>query len=335
MIKLGAGEYIGQYRVKGFLGRGGFNYVYRAEGPDGKDVALKVGDVAGGGRYVTRFVEITDERNQEWISPDETPAEACFFRPDGLRIDFMEMREIDEAIRLEGEKLREYGEERSSIFPKVHEIGEYGSGIGGGRPYIAMDYVRGMTLRERIRAQEGIRLNWFLPIVRELQRIGGHGDFKPENIIIKPSSNPEVLGYPVLIDPSVKFRTDAGLLRTATPHHNLTLREGQDADVFGVGVTLCEIMTSTLPFGCDEEDGELENRFPWEYAGLVNWDDRESWGDVERLSLQYALSHTPLRSINPNIPEKVERIIEHCLSMDESYGLPELENELIDFLRKD
>ena len=51
------------------------------------------------GFYVTRFVEITDERSQEWISPDETPGEAVFFRPDGVRIDFLDMHEIDSLIR--------------------------------------------------------------------------------------------------------------------------------------------------------------------------------------------------------------------------------------------
>jgi serine/threonine protein kinase len=99
MIKLQAGEYLGTYRVQKFLGRGGFAYVYQAEDSQGRKVALKVGDVAGGGRYVTRFVEITDERSQEWISPDETPGEAVFFRPDGVRIDFLDMHEIDMMIR--------------------------------------------------------------------------------------------------------------------------------------------------------------------------------------------------------------------------------------------
>ena len=50
MIKLQAGEYLGSHRVQKFLGRGGFAYVYQAEADSGRKVALKVGDVAGGGR---------------------------------------------------------------------------------------------------------------------------------------------------------------------------------------------------------------------------------------------------------------------------------------------
>jgi hypothetical protein len=68
-------------------------------------VALKIGDVAGGGRYVTRFLEITNQRRPEGISPDETPAEAMFFRQDGVRIDFLDVHEIDDLLREEAEIL--------------------------------------------------------------------------------------------------------------------------------------------------------------------------------------------------------------------------------------
>ena len=54
MIKLEAGECIGAYRVVEFLARGGFSLIYLADDPEGNRVVLKIGDVAGGGRYVTR-----------------------------------------------------------------------------------------------------------------------------------------------------------------------------------------------------------------------------------------------------------------------------------------
>ncbi len=144
MIKLEAGEYLGSYRVQKFLGRGGFAYVYQAEDSQGRKVALKVGDVAGGGRYVTRFVEITDERSQEWISPDETPGEAVFFRPDGVRIDFLDMNEIDMLIRSEAQLLE--GAKHQNLV-KVRDVFEIDD-----RPVIVMDFIRGKTLREKIRA---------------------------------------------------------------------------------------------------------------------------------------------------------------------------------------
>jgi len=305
MIKLQAGENLGSYRVQKFLGRGGFAYVYLAEDSQGRKVALKVGDVAGGGRYVTRFVEITDERSEEWISPDETPGEAVFFRPDGVRVDFLDMKEIDGLMRAEAELLES---SRHQNLVKVRDVFE-----SEGRPVIVMDYVRGKTLREKIRALEGIRLNWFLAIVRALQKLGSndqmeyHGDLKPENILVKPS------GSVVLIDPALRTKN----LITTTPHYNPLLLRSPKADVMGIGVMLYEILTGTLPF--DEA--------PWQYSG------RERGGEVERLSLSYFLSYPPPRELNPNTPEQLERITYRCLTVMD-YGLPELEDDLVDFLRK-
>jgi len=308
MIKLQAGEYLGSYRVQKFLGRGGFAYVYLAEDPQGRKVALKVGDVAGGGRYVTRFVEITDERSQEWISPDETPGEAVFFRPDGVRIDFLDMHEIDGLIRAEAELL---GGTRHPNLVKLRDTFDI-----DGRPVVVLDYVRGKTLREKIRALEGIRLNWFLAIVRALQKLeetstfGYHGDLKPENVIVKPS------GSVVMIDPAL--RTNRNKLISSTPHYNPLLLRSSKADVMGIGIMLYEILTGTLPF----------DEVPWQYAG------REHGGEVERLSLSYFLSYPPPRNLNPNTPEALEKITYRCLTVMD-YGLPELEADLVDFLRKD
>ena len=99
MIRLAAGESLGTYKIHEFIARGGFALVYLAEDSSGEHVALKVGDVAGGGRYVTRFLDITDDRRPEGISPDETPAEAIFFRKEGARIDFLDAHEIDELVK--------------------------------------------------------------------------------------------------------------------------------------------------------------------------------------------------------------------------------------------
>ena len=308
MIKLQAGEYLGSYRVQRFLGRGGFAYVYQAEDSQGRKVALKVGDVAGGGRYVTRFVEITEERSQEWISPDEAPGEAVFFRPDGVRIDFLDMQEIDMLLRAEADLL-ERAQHQNLV--RVREMFE-----SEGRPVIVMEYIRGKTLREKIRALEGIRLNWFLAIVRALQKLRAngeldyHGDLKPENIIVKPS------GSVVMVDPAL--RTPKHSVISTTPHYNPLLLRDSKADVMGIGAMLYEILTGTLPF--DEA--------PWQYAG------RERGGEIERLSLSYFLSYPPPRDLNPNTPDALERITYRCLTVMD-YGLEELETDLVDFLRKD
>ena len=307
MIKLQAGASLGSYRVQKFLARGGFSYVYLAEDAQGRKVALKVGDVAGGGRYVTRFIEITDKRSPEWISPDETPGEAVFFRNDGVRIDFLDMHEIDHLIRSEADLLKGI---RHQNLIKVRDSFEF-----DGRPVLVMDYVRGKTLREKIRALEGIRLNWFLAIVRALIKLRDedlldyHGDLKPENILVRPS------GGVVLVDPALRMRGKNVI--STTPHYNPLLLRDHKADVMGIGVMLYEILTGTLPF----------DEVPWSFAG------REQGGEVERLSLSFFLSYPPPKELNPNTPEALERIVYRCLTVTE-YGLEELERDLVDFLRK-
>jgi serine/threonine protein kinase len=308
MIKLAAGEYLGAYRVQEFLARGGFALIYLANDANGDKVALKVGDVAGGGRYVTRFLDVTSERRPEGISPDETPAEAVFFRKDGARIDFLDAHEIDLLVRSEGEML---GAARHQNLVGVRD-----AFVHEGRSVVVMDYVRGKTLREKIRALDGIRLNWFLTIVRaliKLERSGEltyHGDLKPENLIVKPS------GSMIMVDPALR-PGERGVI-TTTPHYNPLLLRESKADVMGIGVMLYEILTGVLPF----------DEVPWAFSG------REQGGEVERLSLSYFLSYPPPRDLNPNTPEPLSRIIYRCLTVPE-YGLAALERDLVDFLRRD
>ena len=308
MIKLEVGERIGCYRVVDFIARGGFSLVYLAEDEGGQKFALKVGDVAGGGRYVTRFLEITSQRRPEGISPDETPAEAIFFRQDGVRIDFLDVHEIDDLIQSESDLL--VGVKNPNL-AQVHECFRH-----EGRPIEVLDYVRGKTLREKIRALEGIRLNWFLTMVRSLRKMNRegtltyHGDLKPENIIIKPS------GSVVMIDPAM--RADERGIITTTPHYNPLLLRDNRADVMSIGIMLYEILTGVLPF----------DEVPWQYAG------REQGGEVERISLSYFLSYPPPKDLNPNTPEALARIVYRCLTVPD-YGLRELEDDLVDFLRKD
>ncbi|MEK7554538.1 MAG: protein kinase [Patescibacteria group bacterium] len=308
MIKLSTGETLGSYRVRSFLGRGAFAHIYLATDTKNELVALKVGDIAGGGSYMKRFLDVTNDHRPDGISPDETPAEAIRFEKDGAHITFLDASEINSMIRGECELLRH-----------IHHwniVGVRGMFLHEGRNVLVMDYVRGKTLREKFRALEGVRLNWFLTIVRALQSLNAsgdlpyHGDLKPENVLIKPS------GGVVVIDPAM--RENEQNVITTTPHYNPLLLRNSKADVMGIGVMLYEILTGVLPF----------DEVPWQYAG------REQGGEVQQLSLSYFLSYPPPSDLNPNTPESLETIIYRCLTVMD-YGLAALEMDLVEYLRMD
>jgi serine/threonine protein kinase len=308
MMKLAVGEVVQGYRITRFLGRGGFASVFLAQHEEtGNKVALKVGGAAGGGRQVTRLLEVTARRTQEGISPDELPAEAVFFEANGVRIDLFDEREVQNVLREEGELLAACQHE--NLVAVLDRL------TVDGNPVLVLDYVRGKTLREKVRSLEGIHLNWFLAIVRALlglkqsATLAYHGDLKPENIVVKPS------GKVVLLDPAL--RSDDHKVVTTTPHYNPLLLCDSKADVMAIGIMIYEILTGTLPF----------DEVPWEFAG------RQSGGETQRLSLSYFFSYSPPHVLNPKTPEELERIVYRCITVP-GYGLEELKTDLEAFISK-
>lgn len=308
MIDIGVGEMIGDFKVSRLLGRGGFSYVYLGENrKTGEKVALKFGNNAGGGHFVTRLLEVSSRRSIDGISPDETPGEAVFFHKGGVRVDFLDREEIDRLVRSEGDLLN------AGVSPnlvKVKDTFDFED-----RPVLVLEYVRGKTLREKIRNLEGVHLNWFLATVRALQALsaeGGlpfHGDLKPENIVIKPS------GKVVLIDPA--YRSIDGETISTTPYYNPLILRDSKADVMAIGVMIYEILTGALPF----------EEAPWEHAGTTQG------GETIRLSLSYFLSYQPPHELNPKTPTGLEDIVYRCISVP-SYGLDELRLDLEAFIGK-
>ena len=308
MMKLAVGEVVQGYRITRFLGRGGFATVFLAQHEQtGNKVALKVGGASGGGRQVTRLLEVTSRRTPEGISPDELPAEAVFFESNGVRIDLFDEQEVQNLLRREGDLLANCHHE--NVVQLLDRL------TVDNNPVLVLEYVRGKTLREKIRSLEGIHLNWFLAVVRALLALrqagtlDHHGDLKPENIVVKPS------GKVVLLDPAM--RTPEHRVVTTTPHYNPLLLTDSKADVMAIGIMIYEILTGTLPF----------DEVPWEFAG------RQSGGETQRLSLSYFFSYSPPHALNPKSPEELERIVYRCITVP-GYGLEELKTDLESFISK-
>jgi DNA helicase II / ATP-dependent DNA helicase PcrA len=152
----------------------------------------------------------------------------------------------------------------------VYEVGE-----DDGRPYIAMEYIEGETLRQKIK-NNGLQLRETLDIAIQIaaglaraHELGIiHRDLKPENLMLSRDGYAKILDFglaklvaerdrALVADSEQKtlirgIETQSGtLLGTVNymaPEQLLGQRVDRRCDVFSFGVVLCEMLTGTAPF---------------------------------------------------------------------------------------
>ena len=151
----------------------------------------------------------------------------------------------------------------------VYEVGE-----DDGKPYIAMEYIEGETLRQKIRSralQIKETLDIAIQIAEGLAKAHEagiiHRDLKPENLMIRRDGYAKILDFglakliagrerALAADSAektlIRVETEAGtLLGTVnymSPEQLLGQRVDLRCDIFSFGVVLCEMLTGTCPF---------------------------------------------------------------------------------------
>ena len=163
----------------------------------------------------------------------------------------------------------------ASALSHPHILTIYDVGEDDGRPYIAMEYVEGQTLRDKIK-NNGLQLKETLDIA--IQIAAGlarahdsgiiHRDLKPENLMLSRDGYAKILDFglaklvaererALVADSEQKtlvlgVQTESGtLLGTVNymaPEQLLGQRVDRRCDVFSFGVVLCEMLTGTAPF---------------------------------------------------------------------------------------
>lgn len=185
---------------------------------------------------------------------------------------------------------------------RTHDFGD-----ASGVPFISMEFLEGVTLKDLIRHRGalplGIALGFGKQMCQGLEAAHGvgivHRDIKPQNVLILPESGVlKIMDFGIALptqvsdnDPSL---TSAGTVM-GTPHY-MSPEQAQGkatdfrADIYSLGVLLFECLTGKLPF------------------------TGESQTQIIIAHIQKAAPR--LRQFNPKIPQPLEDAVLKCMAKD-------------------
>ena len=172
------------------------------------------------------------------------------------------------------------------------------------RLYLAMEYVDGELLRDRLRRERRLpsetAVALAIAIADALAYLHDHGvvhrDLKPENIMVTADGRVKLVDFGIALDTTLRKMTWAGLSQTVgtpdymAPEQVKGKRGDARSDLYALGVILYEMLTGETPFQGDNV-----------YAAM-------------RAKLQD--DPTPPRRLRPDISPALEEIILHALERD-------------------
>lgn len=208
---------------------------------------------------------------------------------------------------------------------KIYEIGDV-----DGKAFIAMEYVEGETLHDRLK-RGPIRLSLLLGLGIEIaeaieaahQKQIVHRDLKTANIMVTPEGHAKVLDFGVAKNLAMDgpaesdASTFSGRLTSAdtTPGTVIYMSPEQvrgepidsRTDLFSLGVVLYEMATGSLPF-----QGATSGMT---YDAILN------------------RGPAPVRGLNPDVPEDLERIILKAVEKDRDHRYQSARDLVVDLKR--
>ena len=169
-------------------------------------------------------------------------------------------------------------------------------------PYLVMEYVSGITLKEYIERKKPIpgktAANIAGLVLTALQCAHENGivhrDVKPQNIMVTEKGEVKVMDFGIARFAMSQSRTidgnAIGSVHYISPEQALGGAVDQRTDIYSVGVILFEILSGRLPF-----DGE---------------------SPISVALQQVEQNPKALRSLNPNVPVGLEQITLHAMAKD-------------------
>src|ERR1041384_1809371 len=136
----------------------------------------------------------------------------------------------------------------------IHDIGEH-----DGQTFIVMEYVDGVTLRDREKKSEfnfveSVDLGGQIAEGLAAAHANGivHRDIKPENIMVRSDGRALIMDFGLAklqgVTPLTKAGSTVGTTAYMSPEQVQGLEADQRSDVFALGVVLYELLAGQLPF---------------------------------------------------------------------------------------
>jgi eukaryotic-like serine/threonine-protein kinase len=189
-------------------------------------------------------------------------------------------------------------------------IAVYDRGEADGRPYIAMEYLQGRTLKQVIQAEGPLPPERAIAIA--MQVLAGlryahehgvvHRDVKPHNVLVGDDGRIKVTDFGIAHagDPQMtEVGSIVGTAQYLSPEQARGRSVGPQTDIYSLGVVLYEMLAGRVPFEGDS-------------------------------SVAIAMQHVsdqppPLRSLAPDVPESLALVVAHAMLKDSAqrYGSAE------------
>jgi serine/threonine protein kinase len=183
---------------------------------------------------------------------------------------------------------------------QIFEVGEHDAGLGGPRPYVALEYVDGGSLATRLAGRPqppGQAASWLEPLARAVdyahQQGVVHRDIKPSNVLLTPDDRPKLCDFGVAkILGGSDLKTRSGTLIGTVEYMAPEQAEGKGvvgppADIYALGALLYATLTGRPPF---------------QGASLLD--------TLQQIQAQEPVSP---RRLQPTVPRDLETICLKCL----------------------
>jgi eukaryotic-like serine/threonine-protein kinase len=143
-----------------------------------------------------------------------------------------------------------------------HVVGVFDRGEHEGTYYIAMEYLRGRTLKDVMVAEAPLDQLRVISIGEQILQAAGfahrngvvHRDFKPHNVIVDETGNVKVTDFGIARAGASEM-TETGSIMGTAQYLSPEQAQGQEvtprSDVYSIGVMLYELLTARLPFEGD------------------------------------------------------------------------------------